>query len=502
MVLCLIVGCHARSGRDKSTSFFRVPKIRKNSGEIAEELSIERRRKWLAAISRDDLTDQILENDRVCCRHFLSGRPAADWDKFNADWVPTVNLGHKKNELKNPEAIVARAERSKERQKRKHEQALAESAAKAQALDVDGKMVRNIEFQQEEQSEQETIQSLDEQFERLSIEQGTQTDEKNFQHSETQTEAFEIEYMFSTSNAPPFDREDMKDDDKVRFYTGLVSFQVLLCLYEHVIPYVSRKSKTLSYFQILVMILMKLRINVPFQDLAYRFSISKSTVSRLFSSWIPIMAIRLRPLIYWPERDQLWATMPKCFEYSFGKKTTVIIDCFEVFIERPTNLLARAQTYSSYKSHNTIKVLIGITPQGTICFISNAWGGRTSDKFLTENCGILNKLVPGDMVMADRGFTIHESLVFKRAELAIPAFTKGKSQLDPIDVENTRGIANVRIHVERVIGLLRRKYSILEGTLTTDYLMSNQPDKVPLIDHIITVCSGLVNMCPSIVPFD
>ena len=89
--------------------------------------------------------------------------------------------------------------------------------------------------------------------------------------------------------------------------------------------------------------------------------------------------------------------------------------------------------------------------------MSNAWGGRTSDKFLTENCGILDKLVPGDMVMADRGFTIHESVAFRRSELAIPAFTKGKKQLDPLDVEKTRNISKVRIHVERVIGLLRRK---------------------------------------------
>lgn len=77
MVLCLIVGCHARSGCDKSTSFFRVSTIRKNSGEVAEELSIERQRRWLAAISRDGLTDQILENDRVSCQHFLSGLPTA-----------------------------------------------------------------------------------------------------------------------------------------------------------------------------------------------------------------------------------------------------------------------------------------------------------------------------------------------------------------------------------------------------------------------------------------
>ena len=90
-----------------------------------------------------------------------------------------------------------------------------------------------------------------------------------------------------------------------------------------------------------------------------------------------------------------------------------------------------------------------------------AWGGHVSDKFVTENCGFLDKLFPGDMVMADRGFTISESVVLKQARLVILAFTKGKYQLDPVDVEQTRGIANVRIHVERVIGLLREKFTIL-----------------------------------------
>ena len=78
------------------------------------------------------------------------------------------------------------------------------------------------------------------------------------------------------------------------------------------------------------------------------------------------------------------------------------MDCFEVFIEKPSNLLARSQTYSNYKSHNnTVKVLIGISPQCSITFVSQAWGGRTSDKFLTENCGLLDKLKPGDLDMTD-----------------------------------------------------------------------------------------------------
>ena len=139
------------------------------------------------------------------------------------------------------------------------------------------------------------------------------------------------------------------------------------------------------------------------------------------------MDTRLFRFVYWPDRDQLWRTMPQCFQYAFGKKTTVVIDCFEVFIERPSNLLAGAQTFSNYKHHNTIKILVGITPQGTISFVSEAWGGRVSDKFLTENCGFLDKLIPGDMVMADRGFTITESVGLRNAKLVIPAFTKGKS---------------------------------------------------------------------------
>ena len=100
------------------------------------------------------------------------------------------------------------------------------------------------------------------------------------------------------------------------------------------------------------------------------------------------------------------------------------------------------------KTKNTINVLISITPQGTISFVSEAWGGRTSDKYLTENFGILEELLPGDKVMADRGFTIQDSVMYKQASLVIPAFTKGKSQLDPIDVERRRWIVNVRIHVE------------------------------------------------------
>ena len=170
------------------------------------------------------------------------------------------------------------------------------------------------------------------------------------------------------------------------------------------------------------------------------------------------------------------------------------LHCFEVFVNRPTNLLARAQTWLSYKNHNTVTVLIGITPQSTICYVSQAWGGQTSHKFLTVNCGILNKLLPGGLVLGDRCFTVADSVMFQQARLAIPSFTKGKDQLYPVDVEKTRGIANVCIHVERVIGLLCRKHSILSGIRPIDFLISNpngsQEEATPMIERIINVSAA------------
>jgi len=72
--------------------------------------------------------------------------------------------------------------------------------------------------------------------------------------------------------------------------------------------------------------------------------------------------------------------------------------------------------------------------------------------------------------MVDCRLTLSERVGLKQAKLEIPTFIKGICQLDPVDVENARGKANVRIHEERVFGLLKRKYTILEGTLPTEYL--------------------------------
>ena len=305
-------------------------------------------------------------------------------------------------------------------------------------------------------------------------------------------------------NSLQFTQESfVNNNDRTKFYTGLPNFSILIHIFNLVSPFIkSGPTTSLTKFQQFILVLMRMRLDSLLQDLANRFGISMATVSRIFERWIDVMYIRLKFLILWSEREELQRTMPLVFKQNFGNIVAVIIDCFEIFIDRPSSLIARAMTWLNYKHHNTVKYLIGITPQGSVSFISNGWGGRVSDKFITEHCKFLNNLLPGDIVLADRGFDITDIVGIHQAKLYIPAFTKGKKQLSAKEVEETRKIANVRIHVERVIGLVRRKYVILQSILSIHLLIRKSGQSIAPIDKIVTVCCALTNLSDSIVPFD
>lgn len=287
---------------------------------------------------------------------------------------------------------------------------------------------------------------------------------------------------------------------KVTFYTGMANFAVLLAVFKFLESAVPHSiNNRLSKFQEFILFMMKIKVNLFNADLAFRFNISEATVSRIFDKWLHVAYCRLKSQITWPGREELQRTMPQAFFDSFGTKVAVIIDCFEIKIERPSSLLSRSETWSTYKGSNTAKFLIAIAPQGVVTYISEGWGGRVSDKHITEHCGLLDNLVPGDVVLADRGFNIEDSVGFYCARLHLPAYTKGKKQLSPEDVERTRKLANVRIHVERVIGLIRNKFVFLKSTVPINYVACREGDELTALDKIVTVCCALGNLCPPIV---
>ena len=179
---------------------------------------------------------------------------------------------------------------------------------------------------------------------------------------------------------------------------------------------------------------MRLRLNLTMIDLSYRFHVSTSTAGTVFATWIEYLFVNFKCLIKWPSQEIARKNLPSIFADLYPR-TQCIIDCSEVFIERPYGYVPRAQTYSNYKKHNTIKFLIGVTACGAICFLSKCWGGRASDRCITMNSGFLKLSSNGDTILADRGFTISEDLQVYGANLEIPSFTHGKKQLSLEEVE-------------------------------------------------------------------
>ena len=151
--------------------------------------------------------------------------------------------------------------------------------------------------------------------------------------------------------------------------------------------------------------------------------------------------------------------MPEAFKKDYPN-TRIIIDTTEFSIERPSSLVSRASTFSSYKNRNTIKVLIGITPSGAISFVSQAYEGSISDRQLFEVCGLLEKLEPRDEIMADKGFLMQDLLI----PLNIPPFLQSNSQIPASDVFLTKKIVHLRVHVERAIGCVK-DFCILQDNL-------------------------------------
>ena len=199
----------------------------------------------------------------------------------------------------------------------------------------------------------------------------------------------------------------------------------------------------------LLLTLMKLKLNLKDLDLAHRFCISPTTVANIFKT----LTHALHELFidgimnqYLPSVAKCQMSMPKSFEQF--RQTRIIIDATEITQDVPQDLNAQSASYSSYKSRHTVKSVTAVAPNATLVYASPLYPGSASDNAITNHCGILDKLAPGDMILADKGFTLFKDLP-AGVSLNIPPFLSGKAQFTKSEAVLSGNIARARIHVER-----------------------------------------------------
>ena len=217
--------------------------------------------------------------------------------------------------------------------------------------------------------------------------------------------------------------------------------------------------RKLTFEEEFFLTVVRLKLGGTAADLAKRVGCDASYVSRVFTTWVTFLAEELRQLFEMKEDTD---SVAQCFK-DFPN-LTIILDCTEQQIERSSDLQARKETYSNYKSRDTLKWLVGLSRNLTVNYVSPAYGGRASDKHITLDSGLLDLLSEGSSAMADRGFPVGEELKAQGVELILPDFKgRDRSQMTRDECNQSEFVAQVRIHVERIIQRIRT-YHIFDST--------------------------------------
>ena len=151
----------------------------------------------------------------------------------------------------------------------------------------------------------------------------------------------------------------------IKYYTG---FPTYLCLITFFNSIVQHAASMLTYTQVkrgvsttqhsfgaklllidqLFMFLHKLRVGSLDQDLADKFRVSQSTVSRNTVTWANFLYEVLGSQSIWPTRPQVQKYMPASFKALYPN-TRVVIDCTEIAVQSPSSMMLRSEFFPRIK---------------------------------------------------------------------------------------------------------------------------------------------------------
>ena len=147
-------------------------------------------------------------------------------------------------------------------------------------------------------------------------------------------EVHTLENKLSQKKPSHFRLENIScNNSLVSFYTGFQTYDLLLAFYEFLGPSVNkltywgsdsnksdkRRKMKLDPINQLFLALIKQKLNLPHRDLAHRFGISVSVVSKYFITWICFLYCHLHEIDWMPTVEQVKGTLPYAFKENTQK---------------------------------------------------------------------------------------------------------------------------------------------------------------------------------------
>ncbi|XP_034429444.1 uncharacterized protein LOC117754583 isoform X5 [Hippoglossus hippoglossus] len=478
---CVVTGCRNRRTPGTGLSFYRFPR------------DPDRKQRWIEAVNREGWIPN--DGSRLCSTHFISEMKEPGALEILDKQEDRVEAANALLFLQGQGSAAVGERLQEEHPEEKEQEAIVEESASSSLSTDDedddesvsdskkGKFDAAVNFEDILKALKKENQALRESVEKMSL-------SENFLRN---------------------------DAEKVKFYTGLPNYFVLETVMWLLAPHMDgMKNVRLSKFQQLLLTLMRLRLDLRNQDLAYRFGVKVGIVTRTVHQMVNIMSSTLVPTaVFWPSRAELRKNLPAALRTSHPD-CAVIIDCFTVPFEEPVSRgnqqqhqqqqRAAATSQGAGTSHNVLKYLIGVAPQGVVTFVSRGVLGNVSDKTLAEGCGFLCKLLPGDIVLASRNLDIADSVAARGALFKIACSYQGEtcgssegSQL----ADSSSEMVSVPRHVERVISMVKRRYAMLTGPVESPFTTaSERTSNLSTFDKIVQVACALNNLCISAAPLE
>ena len=335
------------------------------------EAKSEARQRWIKAVNRADPHHpwKLLDPSkwqRVCSEHFVDGSPSM------AHPDPELKLGYIKT-LKRKR--IPPEERSST--DTSTIECLPGTDYDDSEMDVTHcKTTQEIRIEELEAD----LKKMTEKVSSLKL----QNDKLKSQHRQSELELQDIRVRTCRMHKP-LNEKLLINDSACSFYTGIHSLKIFNILHEFISPLATKRwrgaavistkvkrklitspkkfgpGRKLTSKEEFLFVLMKLRLGLVNKDLEARFGISLSLVSSIFTSWITAMDKTIgRLLLYWPSQEEILATKPS--RYRHIRNLVSIIDCSEIFIEKPKNLDLQFMTWSNYKHHNNLPIPIVLWP--------------------------------------------------------------------------------------------------------------------------------------------
>ena len=178
----------------------------------------------------------------------------------------------------------------------------------------------------------------------------------------------------------------MLSDSDISFYTGLPDSKTFLALFDFLKPrmgfhlnyyngytnvtkhpsyVVSRgRPRNLAEIDELFLTMNRLRLGLLEKDLADRFNIDQTEVSKIFSTWVDRMHDCLGQLSFLTDRETMKKFLPNCLSQSM-KMFILLLTALNSLLRSPHKLFSRAQHGRSIKAIILVKLYLAC-PQ--LCF--------------------------------------------------------------------------------------------------------------------------------------